>query len=59
MVILPERSDQMPITKSELFRRIHGICKMKNVAFFGGYQKCFAHFLKRAYEQKLVWGFNV
>lgn len=47
------------MAKSELFRHIHGICKMKNVAFFGGYQKCFAHFLKRAYDQKLVRGFQI
>jgi len=47
------------LTKSELFAYVHGICKMKNVAYFGGYSKCFGHFLKRAYEQQLVKSWNV
>jgi hypothetical protein len=48
-----------PLTKSQLFAHVHGICKMRNVAHFGGYQKAFAHYLRQAYEQKLVWGWNV
>ena len=49
----------MSLTKSEIFNYVHAICKRKNVAYFGGYRKCFSHFLRRAYEQKLVCGWNV
>lgn len=49
----------MQLTKSELFNHVHSIVKCSNAAYFGGYQKCFAHFLKRAYEQKLVKGWMV
>ncbi len=43
----------MTLTKSELFAHVHSIAKGSNVAYFGGYQKAFAYYLKRAYEQKL------
>lgn len=49
----------MPLNKSQLFAHVHAIVKLKNVAFYGGYQKAFAHFLRRAYAQRLVYGWNV
>lgn len=42
------------MTKSQLFHHVHAIVRMKNVAYFGGYQKAFGHYLKIAVAQKLV-----
>lgn len=47
------------MTKSQLFAHVHAIVRMKNVAFFGGYRKAFAHFLRQANAQKLVYGWAV
>lgn len=44
----------MPLTKSEIFAHVHSIVRLKNLDYFGGYQKCFGHFLREAYAQKLV-----
>ncbi len=49
----------MKLTPSQLFAHVHAIVKMKNVAYFGGYQKAFAHFLREAYQQNLVWSWSV
>ena len=49
----------MQMTKSQLFVHVHAIVRHKNVAYFGGYQKAFGHFLREAYAQKLVRGFQV
>lgn len=49
----------MPLTKSGLFRHVHSIVKCKNVAYYGGYNKAFGHFLRQANEQKLVYGWSV
>lgn len=49
----------MPLTKSQLFTHVHAIVKCKNVAYFGGYRKAFAHFLREANAQKLVYGWSV
>lgn len=49
----------MPLTKSELFRYVHANARHANLAYFGGYQKAFTHYLKIAYEQKLVKGWAV
>lgn len=48
------------MTKSQFFKHAHQITKMKNLAYFGGYQKAFAHVLKELYAQGgLVYGFRV
>ncbi len=47
------------MTKSQLFKHAHNITKMKNVAYYGGYQKAFAHVLRECYSQKLAYGFQV
>lgn len=49
----------MPLTKSQLFRHVHAICRTKNVAYFGGYQKAFALVLRQCHAEKLVYGWNV
>ena len=47
------------MTRSQIFKHVHAICKYKNVAYFGGYQKAFAHFLKQTYAEKLGYGFQM
>lgn len=47
------------MTKSELFSHVHSIVRMKNVAYFGGYHKAFAHVLRQARAEKLVKSWNV
>lgn len=47
----------MALTKSQLFTHVHSICRMKNVAYFGGYHKAFAHFLRES--QDLVYSFQI
>lgn len=47
------------MTKSQLFAHVHAIVRCKNVAYFGGYQKAFAHYLREAHAQKLVYGFSM
>ena len=49
----------MALTKSQLFSHVHSICRTKNVAYFGGYQKAFGHYLRICTAQKLVYGWNV
>jgi hypothetical protein len=49
----------MKLTKSQLFAHVHSIVRLKNVSHFGGYQKAFAHFVREAYQQKLVYGFQI
>ena len=49
----------MPLTQSQLFHHIHAIVRTKNVAYFGGYQKAFGHYLKICIAQKLGYGFQV
>lgn len=49
----------MTLTKSQIFAQVHAIVRLKNVAYYGGYQKAFAHFLRRAYAQRLVYGCNL
>ena len=48
----------MKLTKSQLFAHAHSITRLKNVAYFGGYQKAFAHVLRQCYADNLVFGFN-
>jgi hypothetical protein len=50
---------QMPLTKSQLFHHVHAICRGKNVAYFGGYQKAFGHYLRICTAEKLCYGWNV
>lgn len=48
------------LTKSELLRHAHAVTRMKNIAYFGSYQKALAHVLRGIYAKDgLVWGFNV
>lgn len=47
------------MSKSQMFAHVHAIVRCKNVAFFGGYQKAFAHFLRQAYAQNLGFGFRI
>lgn len=50
----------MPLTKSEILRQAHAITRMKNIAYFGSYQKAFAHVLRGLYAQGgLVWSWSV
>jgi hypothetical protein len=49
----------MALTKSQLFSHVHSICRTKNVAYFGGYQKAFSHYLRICAAEKLVYGWNV
>ena len=49
----------MPLTQSQLFHHVHAIVRTKNVAYFGGYQKAFGHYLKICIAQKLGYGFQV
>jgi hypothetical protein len=48
----------MPLTKSQLFHHVHSIVKTKNVAYFGGYQKAFGHYLRICAAEKLGYGFQ-
>ena len=50
------------MSKSALFAFAHSIAKMKNVAYFGSYSKCFAAVLRDLYAQgyhKGGYGFQV
>lgn len=47
------------MTNSQLFAHVHSIVRLKNVAYFGGYQKAFGHFLREACAQKLGRGFQI
>jgi hypothetical protein len=47
------------MTKSELFRHAHQITKMKNIAYYGSYQKAFGAVLRECYAQKLCYGFQI
>jgi hypothetical protein len=49
----------MPLTKSQLFHHVHRIVRSKNIAYFGGYQKAFGHYLKICMAEKLGYGFQV
>jgi len=48
----------MTLTKSQLFAHAHAITRLKNVAFFGGYQRAFAHVLRQCYADRLGYGFT-
>jgi len=50
--------EKMPLTKSQMFKQAHSITRLKNIAYYGSYQKAFAVVLKQCYVDKLVYGFN-
>ena len=48
------------MTKSQLFHHVHAITRLKNIAYYGSYQKAFGAVLKQIYSQGgLVYGFQV
>lgn len=51
------RVDSM--TKSQLFAHAHAITRLKNLEYFGGYQKAFAHVLRQCYAKNLGYDFRV
>ena len=49
----------MALTKSQLFSHVHAICRTKNVAYFGGYQKAFGQYLRICSAENLGYGFQI
>ena len=50
----------MKLTKSQFLAKAHSITRMKNIAYFGSYQKAFSHVLKTLYAQGgLFYGFQI